>query len=44
MSRNSLIIAGIAVVALIILFAVFNGGGNEAPNPEAEAPAPQTND
>ncbi len=43
MSRNTLIIGGVAVLVLIILIAIFSGGDDEAPAPEAatEAPASQ---
>ncbi|MFD0982567.1 hypothetical protein [Tropicimonas aquimaris] len=40
MSRNTLVIAAVAVFIVIILFSLFSGGGDEAPAPEAGAEAP----
>ena len=38
MSRNTLIIAGVVVVVIVVLFAVFSGSSVDAPAPETEVP------
>ncbi len=42
MSRNTLIIAGLAVVVLIALFVVFSGGTEDATEPTTGTVAPAT--